>query len=522
MRLTASLALFVFAAACATTPGHDTAARADTALIIDAPSPADLGRAVASPRQAGEPYYEAAKAAVDARAEARGVLPAKNVILFIGDGMGVSTITAGRIYAGQKRGLDGESYKLAMETLPWGGLSKTYSHDFQTADSAATATAMVAGLKTNSGIVGLTKAVGRGRCDAVPGQGTDSLFELAERNGLATGVVSTARLTHATPASVYGESADRGWEDDTAIPDGADCKDLAAQLIDWPEGDGLEVALGGGRRHFLPVDVADPEDDGATGNRRDGRNLVAEWEAKSADHKMIFDQAGFDAVDFKTQRVLGLFERSHMEYEYDRLEDKAGEPSLAEMTKAAITRLSQDEDGFVLMVEGGRIDHAHHGGNAARALEDLDAFDLAVKAAIEMTDADETLILVTADHSHTLVIQGYQIRNNPILGKAQISPGTPARAADGKPFTTLSYANGPGAVCVAPSKDKPCVRPDLSDVDTTFRDFRQQALLPSPSETHAGEDVAVFAGGPGAELVGGVIEQHEIFHILAKAAGLIE
>ena len=105
---------------------------------------------------------------------------------------------------------------------------------------------------------------------------------------------------------------------------------------------------------------------------------------------------------------------SHMEYEADREKDKGGEPSLAEMTEIAINRLKQDEDGFVLMIEGGRIDHAHHDGNAARAMEDYVAFDAAIKKALEMTSARGHLIVATADHSHTFTINGYPKRGNPI------------------------------------------------------------------------------------------------------------
>ena len=108
------------------------------------------------PVQSGDAYYASAKAAVEARAEGKPIGQAKNIILFIGDGMGISTITAARIYAGQTRGLDGESYRLSMEKLPQAALSKTYSHDFQVSDSAATATAMVAGMKSRSGTLGVT------------------------------------------------------------------------------------------------------------------------------------------------------------------------------------------------------------------------------------------------------------------------------------------------------------------------------------------------------------------------------
>ena len=144
-----------------------------------------------------------------------------------------------------------------------------------------------------------------------------------------------------------------------------------------------------------------------------------------------------------------------MEYEADREKDKGGEPSLAEMTEIAINRLKQDEDGFVLMIEGGRIDHAHHDGNAARAMEDYVAFDAAIKKALEMTSREDTLIVATADHSHTLTINGYPKRGNPLLGLAVDVDGKVMLADDGKPYTTLSYANGSGSVFPALPKDAP-------------------------------------------------------------------
>lgn len=504
-------ALSAFAAGCSQIPG--------VSGPTENPQSA-LDRPAATPVQATDAYYQAAAAAVAARAGSRG--QAKNIILFVGDGMGVSTVTAARIYAGQKRDEDGESYRLAMESLPYAALSKTYSHDYQVSDSASTATAMVTGVKTRSRMLSLTTAAAFGNCASQAGAGTDSLFEIAEAAGLSTGIVSTARLTHATPAATYSESAARDWEDDSEIG-GSDCKDIAAQFIDWPAGDGFEIALGGGRRHFLPAAGVDAEyADLPAGNRGDGRDLTAEWAGKSAAHLYVQDKAGFEATDFTDDvRVLGLFEPSHMQFELDRAGDPAGEPSIEEMTRAAITRLSQDEDGFVLLVEGGRIDHGHHAGNAIRALEDADAMDRAVAAALEMTRAEDTLIIVTADHSHTLTIAGYPVRGNPILGKSAPAPGVVARGEDGLPYTTLGYANGPGA-CRLENEDLVCERQDLSEVDTEARDFRQPALVPTGSETHAGEDVAVFASGPGAEMVRGVIEQNEIFHIMGVASGLVE
>ena len=197
-----------------------------------------------------------------------------------------------------------------------------------------------------------------------------------------------------------------------------------------------------------------------------------------------------------------------MQYETDRDKDKGGEPSLAEMTAKAIDLLSKNEDGFVLMVEAGRIDHAHHAGNAYRALEDTVALSDAVKAAYDKVNPEETLIIVTADHSHVFTIAGYPKRNNPILGIA-------GSADDKKPYTTLGYMNGPGAIKVGEP------RADLTDVDTHDPDFLQQALVPlGESETHAGDDVAIFAQGPWAHLFQGVVEQNMIYHVMAKATDM--
>ena len=192
------------------------------------------------------------------------------------------------------------------------------------------------------------------------------------------------------------------------------------------------------------------------------------------------------------------------------------------MTKAAITRLSRNPNGYVLMVEGGRVDHGLHAGDAQRALGDAKALDEAVAAARAMTSDQDTLIIVTADHSHTLTMAGYPQRGNPILGLVR-EGGKLTLARDGKPYTTLSFANGPGSVCAAQADGKwLCDRADLTNVDTTALGFRQQSLVPLGSATHGGEDVAIFAGGPGANLFSGAVEQNEIFHVMAQSLGLVK
>jgi alkaline phosphatase len=225
-----------------------------------------------------------------------------------------------------------------------------------------------------------------------------------------------------------------------------------------------------------------------------------------------------------TRHLLGLFEPSHMQYEADRR--IADEPSLAEMTAKAIGILGNNRKGFYLMVEGGRIDHAHHAGNAYRALTDTLAFADAVRTAQELTDPRDTLIIVTADHSHVFTLAGYPKRGNPILGLV-VEPGEtePERARDGRPYTTLGYMNGPGHASQPAGSDPEVRRPVkagrhlAADDDTAATDFYQEALVPLGSETHGGEDVAIYAGGPAAHLFRGTLEQHVIYHVMSRALG---
>ncbi|MEO7824761.1 MAG: alkaline phosphatase [Paraperlucidibaca sp.] len=480
---------------------------------------------------------------------------AKNVILFVGDGLGISTLTAARIFDGQQQNKDGESNTLYMESLPYLALSRTYSVNQQTPDSAPTMTAMVTGVKTKEGFLSVTGAIKKNAGDGCADtRKLATIAEIAEAQGMATGIVSTARLTHATPAAVYSHIPNRDAETDRDLAGlvaanavAAGCTDIASQLISFPVGDGLEVAMGGGRRAFLPKTMTDVE--GSKGRREDGRDLTAEWLTKfpaNMGGAVVNTKAQFDALNASTtNHVLGLFNSSHMDFEADRKNDDTvnGEPSLADMTAKAISILQKNQKGFFLMVEAGRIDHAHHAGNAFRALKDTQAFDAAIKKADEMTNDSDTLIVVTADHSHTLTIGGYPFRNNPILGltrEANNATGDvdTSDAVDllGKPYTTLLYANGLGfAEGVAGeniygtktsktdmtpgSLSNP--RANLVDVDTQDMNYHQEALVPTSAETHAGEDVMILAKGPGAHLFRGVVEQSYIFHVMTNAQPLL-
>ena len=496
--------------------------------------------------RADDPWFQqgrAALAATGAHREPAGA--ARNLILFLGDGMGPSTVTAARILEGQRLGGPGEDHALAFESLPHVGLVKVYNTNQQVPDSAGTMTAIVSGVKTRAGILGLDASAEPFDHESVPASRVPTLFEEAEERGLATGLVTTSRLTHATPAACYAHAPSRFWEDDSTLSDAAradDFPDLARQLVEFSHGDGIDVMLGGGRAQFRGAHQADPEDEGETGLRWDERDLAAEWQAAAPGRAVVETARELGALPPETHQVLGLFDASHMAFATDRPDDVGGEPSLPRMTEVAIRMLARDPDGYVLMVEGGRIDHGHHAGNAYRALEETVELAAAVRIARELTDPAETLIVVTADHSHPLTLAGYATRGNPILGRVrqnEIGSGLPANedADDGleQAYTTLQYAMGPGHH--APSDLQPegskrfphevetwsaparPGRPDLSTVDTEHEDYLQTAAVPRFSGVHSGEDVAVYAGGPGAWRFSGVREQSYLYHAMVAGLG---
>lgn len=178
------------------------------------------------------------------------------------------------------------------------------------------------------------------------------------------------------------------------------------------------------------------------------------------------------------------------------------------MTRFTLQRLLASGRPVFLMVDAGRIDHAHHSGWPASALADTLDLDEAVAVAAEMTSAEDTLVVVTADHGHTLTLVGYPVRGNPILGQVKGADGRPRRELGDLPYTTLSYANGPGAGVS---------RQTLETADTSDPRFRPPSLVPLMDESHSAEDVAVYTRGPGSGAFRGVFEQHVIFHLLAQA-----
>lgn len=436
---------------------------------------------------------------------------AKNIIFVLGDGMGVSTLTAARIFVGQQQGLLGEEFALSFEQFPYSALIKTYNVDLQTPDSAGTMSALMTGVKTNEGIISLADSVQRADCSSMPKKIIPTFIDLAKAHGKSTAMITTARVTHATPAVTYAHSVDRNWESDEAIPSvekERGCTDIASQFIN-NDNHSLDILLGGGRRHFLP------KEDG--GKRSDKRNLIEEWQQQGryASTLLELEAMGEDA-DNKPDKMkpwLGLFSNSHMDYAYQR---PVEQPSLQQMTAVVLNRLEKNKQGYALVIEAGRIDHGHHAGNAYKALTETQELHETVAWLLTQVDTRETLIVVTADHSHTLTLAGYATRGNPILGDVvgNDTQGYPAESASvdlaGNAYTSLGYRDGPGAI--HSERDS-----GTEGLEKTAPNYRQVALVPMDYETHGGEDVALYAIGPQSQLFSGTLEQHWVFHVLKYA-----
>ena len=260
--------------------------------------------------------------------------------------------------------------------------------------------------------------------------------------GKSTGIVTTTRVTHATPSSGYAHVPNREME--YAVPDKMlpKCKDIARQLIEDEPGSKLNVILGGGRRGF----ISDKTQDFSSkkfGKRKDNVNLIDNWINLRRDDKsyaFVNSTRGLRSINYdKVDHLLGLFNYSHLSYDKERDESLDGEPSLEEMTESAIRLLKKNHNGFVLLIEGGRIDHAHHDNYGIQALYETIAFEKAIKKALSLVSIDDTLVIVTSDHSHAFTINGYPLRGNPISGIV-----VPDHDIGQYPYTTLMYGNGPG------------------------------------------------------------------------------
>lgn len=271
--------------------------------------------------------------------------------------------------------------------------------DKQVADSACSATAYLGGVKANYGTIGVTAAVPNNNCTASndPRNHVHSIAAWAQKAGKGTGIVTTSRVTHASPAGTYSHVGNREWECDSDVEkfdnDPKTCDDIARQLVHSETGKKFKVILGGGRQKFLPKSFKFLN--GESGQRLDGANLIKEWlQQKKSSAKFIYDKKGLQELDYNnTEYLMGLFESSHMKFHLDA--NPETQPTLAEMTEAAIRMMQKEKNGYFLFIEGARIDHGHHESKAAKALDETVQLSEAVRKAVEMTNQQDTLIVVS-------------------------------------------------------------------------------------------------------------------------------
>lgn len=333
---------------------------------------------------------------------------AKNVIFFLGDGMGLATLMATRMYKG------GEEKELSFERFPYTGLSKTYCTNVQVADSACSATSFLCGVKANYGTIGVSAAVLQGDCMGQNNTSNhvDSIIKFAQDNGMRTGIITNTRITHATPAGTYAHIANRDWENDVMVKKGGGstetCPDIAYQLIHGLVGKRLNIVLGGGRQEFMMETEKDI--DGNYGKRTD-KNLLKHWKHihRKENHRYVETLDDLKSVDNNVERLLGIFDSSHMPFYLD--DGAKQKPTLSEMVDKAldIFESANDNKGYFLFVEGGKIDLGHHYGLAKKALQETVELEKAVELARLRTSEENTLVVVSSDHSHAFTVSGYSV-----------------------------------------------------------------------------------------------------------------
>lgn len=269
-------------------------------------------------------------------------------------------------------------------------------------------------MKTNYGVIGLD-AIQSKKSEQDFNSRLPSIMDWGIAAKKRTGFVTTTRLTHATPAALYSHATKRDFECDSTIPEDIrpSRHDIARQLVESDPGRRLNVIMAGGRKMMglkEPTLVTNqPKFNGSTEipcERLDGRNLIDEWLALEPSEKRKFISNKGELLSLNlhdTDHLLGLFAQNHLSFSSVRDNGPLGEPSLAQMTQTAINLLARNNTkGFVLMVEGGRIDQAHHQNYARLALQEVLELDAAIQIALDETDRSDTLIIVTADHSHAM------------------------------------------------------------------------------------------------------------------------
>ncbi|MDD5092655.1 MAG: alkaline phosphatase [Candidatus Wallbacteria bacterium] len=407
----------------------------------------------------------------------------KNVIYMIGDGMGIAQMTLAHHAKGSP---------LTMEAFPNTGIAFTPSLDSFVTDSAAAGTALATGNKTKNGMISMVP--GRRSCITI--------MEAAQNAGWKAGIVTTTRVTHATPACFGAHQDNRGSEEKIAV-----------QMVESR----VNVLFGGGRAYFLP--------EKEKGRRKDGENLFIR--AREVGYTIIGNRS--EMAKASGNMIMGLFTDEHMSYELDR--DPTVEPSLAAMTAKAIEVLSDPKNTFFLMVEGGKIDHAAHNHDAASVVAETLAFDRAVQVALEFAGRrSDTIVVVTADHE----TGGLSLSNGDYCIKPQVLSGVTRSFEELNRLVNKDRSNIVEVVKEYTGINdlsnqeidalKAEVTPPKGFMSATYyvlaQLINQRAMLAWPTTSHSGCPVAVLGFGPGTECFNGFMDNTDLPKRIAGIAGI--
>lgn len=413
----------------------------------------------------------------------------KNVILFVADGFGPAAATMARDF---QRDYLGGAASLVMDSIEVGSV-QTRATDSRVTDSAASASAYATGVKTYNGAIAvdtLRRPLG-------------TVLEAAKRQGMRTGVVSTTRVTHATPAAFTAHVPQRAMEEE-----------IAAQQV------GLrpDLIIGGGRQFFVP------DDEG--GRRTDQRNLLRE--AEELGFRVVQDRHQLSEVE--ELPVLGLLAMDHIAYEVDR--DEIGDPSLAELTTRALELLSGSDEGFFVMIEAARIDHAAHGNDIAGTLHDVLALDAALEVALDFARRDgNTLIISVADHETGGLSLGRQIDGRgeyawhpDVVARVRSSHGPMIEAIidQEEPYGDVmrdfagidSLSAEENELLMAAQRDGRMLNSAIAEV------ISRRAVVGWTTTGHTGVDVKLYASGPGSQRLVGNFDNAYIGRFIAEVLNL--
>lgn len=426
----------------------------------------------------------------------------KNLIIMIGDGMGLSQVAAARTYMRTQFGVN----HLNMDAYYVGQATTYAAHGHDTdagktvsgviTDSSAAATALASGTKTNNAAVGVTNDD-----VAVP---VASIFEAAKLEGKATGLVSTARITHATPAAFVSHVRNRANENA-----------IAMQLLE----SGVDVMLSGGKRQFVSKEE---------GGERTDRSILSDFKADG--YKLIENRDELLALETSTdQKVLGLFDDYFMPYVLDR---QNVHPSLEEMTQKTLDLISTDKDGFIMMIEGARIDMASHANDFPTMIQEVLEFDRAIGVAMDFAKKDKnTSVIVTADHE----TGGLALGRDSVYEMNTDLWGTQAHSHEYYYFDFMKLKTYEEIRQIAKKNNGIT---NLSDEEAEYilygaesseflgaigrynRVIAKRMSVSWSGYGHTAADVGVWAYGPVAELVKGYIDNTDIAKASVSVLGL--